>query len=426
MRYQKPKGTADLLPEEVRHWQYITTVAQEVFNNYQYHEIRTPLFEQYEVFARSSGDSSDIVSKEMYDFADKGGRHLALRPEGTAGVVRAYVENKLFGPDHLSPYKVWYQGPMFRYERPQAGRQRQFNQIGIEAFGSDSPDLDVEVIAVALTYLQKLGLHNYRVVINTLGDPQTRKDYHQALLAYLNPLKEQLSADSQVRLEKNPLRILDSKDSKDQELVTQAPKILDYLTPEAKEHFNQVEKTLQALKINYQVDSQMVRGLDYYNHTIFEIMVQSPAFDNREMTIVAGGRYNGLVQQLGGPDVSGVGFGIGLERLLLLLENENVPLPSLAGPDIYLVTVDPASSTAVSQLLNQLRQAGISAERDYASKKVKGQFKQANRLQARFTLAIGASELESQTAQLKRMSDGRETQIDLTKIVNILKTIKAG
>ncbi|RHW46041.1 histidine--tRNA ligase [Bombilactobacillus bombi] len=426
MRYQKLKGMVDILPGESEHWQYLESIAQKVFNNYQYHEIRTPLLEQYDVFARSSGDSSDIVSKEMYDFEDKGHRHVALRPEGTAGVVRAYVENKLFGPDQIHPYKVWYKGPMFRYERPQSGRQRQFHQIGVEALGSDSPAIDVETIAMASDFLHELGLTNYKVVINTLGDQQTRSAYHQALLDYLMPLKEQLSADSKERLTKNPLRILDSKDSQDQEIVAHAPSILDYLTPAAQEHFEQVQQLLAALEIDYEIDANMVRGLDYYNHTIFEIMMTSPAFGNKEMTLIAGGRYNGLVAELGGPEVAGVGFGMGVERLLLVLKQQQDNLPAPNYPDIYLVAVDQSSSLEVSKLLAQLRKAGISAERDYLDKKVKGQFKQADRMHAKFTLAIGEQELKEHKAQLKRMQDGQQVEVDLTKISDLITKVQEG
>ncbi|UQS81538.1 histidine--tRNA ligase [Bombilactobacillus folatiphilus] len=424
MQYQKPKGTVDILPSESEKWQFVENTAQKIFKNYRYQEIRTPMFEQYDVFARSSGDTSDVVSKEMYDFEDKGGRHLALRPEGTAGVVRAYVENKLFAPEYVRPYKVWYKGPMFRYERPQSGRQRQFHQIGVEALGSESPQLDGETIAMAVNFLNELGINNYQVVLNTLGDQTTRTAYRQALIDYLDPLREQLSADSKTRLSKNPLRILDSKDPKDQELVKNAPSILDYLTPEATEHFQQVRQLLDALQIPYTIDSNMVRGLDYYNHTIYEIMVQSPAFDNREMTVIAGGRYNGLVEQLGGPDVSGVGFGLGVERLMLLLEAENQHLPKAQGPDVYLVSVDSADSLAVSKLLMQLRQAGIYAERDYLNKKVKAQFKQADRLQAKFTLTIGDDELQTGQAKLKRLTDGQEFVVDLNDQSSLLAQIK--
>lgn len=426
MRYQKLKGMVDILPGESEQWQYLEATAQRIFQNYQYHEIRTPLLEQYDVFARSSGDSSDIVSKEMYDFQDKGQRHVALRPEGTAGVVRAYVENKLFGPDQTHPYKVWYHGPMFRYERPQSGRQRQFHQIGVEALGSDRPEIDVETIAMASNFLQELGLTDYKIVINTLGDQKTRQNYHQALVDYLTPLAAQLSADSQVRLHKNPLRILDSKDPQDQEIVAGAPSILDYLTTAAQAHFDQVQELLTALNINYEIDHNMVRGLDYYNHTIFEIMMTSPAFGNKEMTLIAGGRYNGLVAELGGPDVAGVGFGMGVERLLLVLQAQTHNLPQLSSPDIYLVTVDETVTVAVAKLLSQLRWAGISAERDYLAKKVKAQFKQANRLHARFTLTLGEQELAAQTAQLKRMQDGQETLVHLDDLTELIAKIKKG
>lgn len=426
VRYQKLKGMVDILPGESEQWQHLESTAQRVFQNYQYHEIRTPLLEQYDVFARSSGDSSDIVSKEMYDFQDKGQRHVALRPEGTAGVVRAYVENKLFGPDQTRPYKVWYHGPMFRYERPQSGRQRQFYQIGVEALGSDRPEIDVETIAMASNFLQKLGLVDYKIVINTLGDQETRQKYHQALVDYLEPLSDKLSVDSQIRLHKNPLRILDSKDSRDQKIVAGAPSILDYLTTAAQAHFDQVQQLLKALDINYEIDHNMVRGLDYYNHTIFEIMITSSAFGNKEMTLIAGGRYNGLVAELGGPDVAGVGFGMGVERLLLVLQAQTHKLPPLLSPDIYLVTVDETVTVAVAKLLSKLRWAGISAERDYLAKKVKSQFKQANRLRSRFTLTLGEQELASQTAQLKRMQDGQETLVHLDDLTELIAKIKKG
>lgn len=424
MRYQKPKGTVDILPGESEHWQYVEAVAKKVFNNYQYHEIRTPLFEQYDVFARSSGDTSDIVSKEMYDFKDKAGRHMALRPEGTAGVVRAYVENKLFGPDQVRPYKVWYKGPMFRYERPQSGRQREFNQIGVESFGSDSPAMDVESISMAVNFLTELGLKNYKVVINTLGDKETRAAYHQALINYLTPFKDQLSDDSKIRLEKNPLRILDSKDKNDQKIVADAPSILDYLTDDAKNHFAQVKKMLDEVGIEYVVDSTMVRGLDYYNHTIFEIMVTSEVFGGGEMTVIAGGRYDGLVKQLGGPEVSGVGFAMGVERLMLLLEHENHNLPNVIGPDIYVVSVDDSTSSTVTKIVNQLRFEGISAERDYLDKKVKGQFKTANRLNAKYTLTIGEDEMNTGKGELKRMSDGETFAVELDHLAAQLTKIE--
>lgn len=410
MHYQKPKGTADILPAEAKKWQYVENIAQEVFETYNYHEIRTPIFESYDVFERSSGESSDVVSKEMYDFHDKGDRHIALRPEGTAGVVRAYVENKLFGPEQVKPYKVYYHGPMFRYERPQSGRQRQFHQIGVEAFGSTSPDLDVETIAMAMQLLARLNLTDMHLVINSLGDAQTQEAYHQALVDYLTPLKDELSADSKRRLTTNPLRILDSKDAHDQELVAQAPTILDFLSEDSAKHFEAVKAGLTSLGIDYEIDNTMVRGLDYYTNTIFEIMVTSPAFNNTEMTAIGGGRYDGLVKEFGGPDEPGIGFGIGVERLLLLLDSQAAALQ--AKPlDFYIVKTSEAVESAAFKLLQAIRQNGLSADQDYLARKVKGQFKNADRLHAQYVITVGETEVETGQVPVKDLATGEQVEI---------------
>lgn len=410
MHYQKPKGTADILPAEAKKWQYVENIAREVFETYNYHEIRTPIFESYDVFERSSGESSDVVSKEMYDFHDKGDRHIALRPEGTAGVVRAYVENKLFGPEQVKPYKVYYHGPMFRYERPQSGRQRQFHQIGVEAFGSTSPDLDVETIAMAMQLLARLNLTDMHLVINSLGDAQTQEAYHQALVDYLTPLKDELSADSKRRLTTNPLRILDSKDAHDQELVAQAPTILDFLSEDSAKHFEAVKAGLTSLGIDYEIDNTMVRGLDYYTNTIFEIMVTSPAFNNTEMTAIGGGRYDGLVKEFGGPDEPGIGFGIGVERLLLLLDSQAAALQ--AKPlDFYIVKTSEAVESAAFKLLQAIRQNGLSADQDYLARKVKGQFKNADRLHAQYVITVGETEVETGQVPVKDLATGEQVEI---------------
>lgn len=423
MRYQRPKGTADILPSETEKWEYVENMARQIFTRYGYRGIHTPMFENYEIYARSAGDTSDVVTKEMYDFKDKGDRHVALRPEGTAGVVRAFNENKLFGPEYQKPYKVYYMGPMFRYERPQSGRQREFHQIGVEAFGGDNPATDVEVIAMALQLFKKLGLTDLRVAVNTLGDQKSRDDYRTALINYLKPHYDELSEDSQERLEKNPLRVLDSKDPRDQQFVADAPSILDYLTPEAADRFTQVKKMLDALKINYVVDPDMVRGLDYYNHTIFEIMVKAKSLGDGYTTICGGGRYSGLVEQLGGPDVSGVGFGIGEERLLLLLKDEGVELPESKSPDIYVVGIGDDTNLEALQLVEAARQAGLIADRDYLGRKPKAQFKTANKLNARVVLTIGKQELEQGTVHLKVMATGKEISVELNDLLNNFKAV---
>lgn len=417
MKFQRPKGTADILPGESQKWNYIEETARGLFQDYRYSEIRTPLFENFEVFSRTSGDTSDVVTKEMYDFHDKGDRHISLRPEGTAGVVRAFVENKLYGPEFQKPYKVFYMGSMFRYERPQSGRLREFHQIGVEAFGSDSSALDVEVIAMAMDLLTRFGLQNLHLVINTLGDQESRDAYRKALIDYLEPHFDELSDDSKVRLHKNPLRVLDSKDPKDQVFVADAPSILDYLTPDAVTHFEEVKQLLTDLNISYEVDSTMVRGLDYYNHTIFEVMTSLDGSDDLT-TICAGGRYNGLVEELGGPEVSGVGFGLGIERLLLLMEAQNVTIPDLDELTAYVVGIGEETSATTLKIVQALRHNDIAAERDYLNRKPKAQFKSANKDNAKFTITIGDNELANQTANVKSMTTGEEVAIPQAEIIN--------
>lgn len=416
MRYQRPKGTADILPGEAQKWNYVEETARMLFDDYRYQEIRTPMFENFDVFSRTSGDTSDVVTKEMYDFNDKGDRHMSLRPEGTAGVVRAFVENKLYGPEHPRPVKVFYMGSMFRYERPQSGRQREFHQIGVEAFGSNEPELDVEVIAMGMDLLKHFGLSGLRLEINSLGDKASRDAYRQALIDYLDPHFDELSDDSKVRLHKNPLRVLDSKDKRDQEIVKGAPSILDYLNEDSQKHFDKVKHLLESLNIPYVVDPDMVRGLDYYNHTIFEIMVDSKALGEGYTTICAGGRYNGLVEQLGGPEMPGIGFGLGMERLMLLMEAQGVKFPVLDQLDAYVVGIGEQTSVLTLQIVQALRADGFAADRDYLDRKPKAQFKTANKLNAQYTITIGESELEKKTANVKQMRTGTEVSVPLAEI----------
>ncbi|GAA6237073.1 histidine--tRNA ligase [Apilactobacillus micheneri] len=418
MRYQRPKGTADILPGESEKWQYIEETARMIFSDYRYQEIRTPMFENFDVFSRTSGETSDIVTKEMYDFYDKGDRHVTLRPEGTAGVVRSFVENKLYGPDTQKPVKVFYMGPMFRYERPQSGRLREFHQIGVEAFGSEAPELDVEVIAMAMDLLQHYGINDLRLAINTLGDKETRANYRKALIDYLTPHFDSLSEDSQERLNKNPLRVLDSKDPSDQPFVDNAPSILDYLSDNAKQHFNKVTTLLDELGIKYSIDHTMVRGLDYYNHTIFEVMANSKALGEGYTTICAGGRYDGLVKELGGPEMPGVGFGLGVERLLLLMESEKVEFPAFNPLDAYVVGIGDKANLETLKIVQSLRMNGFAADRDYLSRKPKAQFKSANKLNANFTLTIGDQEIEDGTVHVKHMETGKEVTFKLEDVKN--------
>lgn len=422
MKYQRPKGTNDILPGESEKWQFVEETARLLFKDYQFDEIRTPLFEHIEVILRSVGDTSDIVTKEMYDFYDKGNRHITLRPEGTAPIVRSFVENKLYGPEFPKPYKVYYTGPMFRYERPQKGRLRQFHQIGVECFGSKNPATDVEIMAMAMAFFEQLGISDLRLVINTLGDSETRVSYRQALIEYLTPFEEQLSADSKRRLHENPLRVLDSKDKKDKEIVANAPQILDYLTAESKTHFETVIAMLDALGIVYEVDSNMVRGLDYYTHTIFEIMHDSDALGTQS-TICAGGRYDNLIEEFGGESTPGFGFGIGIERVLLTLDSEGIELPTIDTIDAYVVHLGEETNVEALKLVQAIRNAGFSADRDYMGRKAKAQFKSADKAKARLVVTIGDSELAEQQVKIKNMATRVEATYPLAKIYDEFATV---
>ena len=415
MKLQKPKGTQDILPQESAKWQYVEEFARETFRKYNYAEIRTPIFEHYEVISRSVGDTTDIVTKEMYDFYDKGDRHITLRPEGTAPVVRSYVENKLFAPEVQKPVKLYYMGSMFRYERPQAGRLREFHQIGAECFGSSNPATDVEMIAMAAQFFKEIGITNVSLELNTLGNPESRAAYRQALIDYLTPLKASLSADSQRRLEENPLRVLDSKEPEDKVAVEGAPSILDYLDEESSAYFEAVRSMLETLQIPYVINTNMVRGLDYYNHTIFEFTTEVAG---SQLTICAGGRYDGLVAYFGGPETPGVGFGMGLERLLLVLDKQGVELPIETGLDAYIAVLGAGANGKALELVQSLRAQGFAAERDYLDRKIKAQFKSADIFQAKTIITLGESELESGELIVKN----NETRQEVTVSLDAIKT----
>ncbi|MFC3927034.1 histidine--tRNA ligase [Streptococcus caprae] len=413
MALQKPKGTQDILPAEAAKWQYVEEFVRQTFKRYRYGEIRTPMFEHYEVISRSVGDTTDIVTKEMYDFYDKGERHITLRPEGTAPVVRSFVENKLFAPEVQKPVKLYYIGSMFRYERPQAGRLREFHQVGVEAFGSVNPATDVETIAMAYQLFCDLGIKDIVLHLNTLGSPASRAAYRQALIDYLLPMKDQLSKDSQRRLEENPLRVLDSKEKEDKQAVENAPSILDYLDAESQAHFDAVREMLEALEIPYIIDTNMVRGLDYYNHTIFEFITK---MDQLELTICAGGRYDGLVEYFGGPATPGFGFGLGLERLLLILDKQGIVLPIEDQLDLYIAVLGEAANSKALQLVQAVRQQGFSAERDVLNRKIKAQFKSADTFGARTILTLGESEVEAGHVILKNNQTRQEIEVSFEEL----------
>ena len=420
MRLQKPKGTQDILPLEAARWQYVENLARETFKKYNYGEIRTPMFEHYEVISRSVGDTTDIVTKEMYDFYDKGDRHITLRPEGTAPVVRSFVENKLFAPEVQKPVKLYYIGSMFRYERPQAGRLREFHQIGVECFGSKNPATDVETIAMAYQLFGDLGIQDVTLHLNTLGSPESRAAYRQALIDYLTPLKETLSKDSQRRLDENPLRVLDSKEKEDKVAVEHAPSILDYLDEESQAHFDAVRGMLESLGIPYVIDTNMVRGLDYYNHTIFEFITK---VDKAELTICAGGRYDGLVEYFGGPETPGFGFGLGLERLLLILEKQGIELPVDSQMDVYIAVLGEGANSKALELVQALRQQGLTAERDYLGRKIKAQFKSADSFKATTVITLGESEVETGQVTIKNNTSRQEMTVRLDELMENAQAI---
>ncbi len=420
MKLQKPKGTQDILPQESVKWQYVEEFARKTFKKYHYAEIRTPLFEHYEVISRSVGDTTDIVTKEMYDFYDKGDRHITLRPEGTAPVVRSYVENKLFAPEVQKPVKLYYMGSMFRYERPQTGRLREFHQIGVECFCSNNPATDVETIAMAAQFFNEIGIQGVTLQLNSLGNAESRAAYRQALIDYLTPLKDSLSKDSQRRLEENPLRVLDSKEKEDKLAVENAPSILDYLDEESQTHFQAVRSMLEALGIPYVINTNMVRGLDYYNHTIFEFTADVAG---NELTICAGGRYDSLVAYFGGPETAGFGFGMGVERLLLVLEKQGVVLPLEDSLDVYIAVLGDGANNKALEIVQALRKQGFTAERDYLNRKLKAQFKSADAFSAKVLITLGESEIESNQVTIKNNQTREELTVSLNQIQKDFQTI---
>ncbi|MCR6110278.1 histidine--tRNA ligase [Bacillus sp. A301a_S52] len=423
MKYKLPRGTQDILPEESRKWQYIEAKAHDLCQRYNYKEIRTPIFEQTDLFARGVGDTTDIVQKEMYTFDDRGGRSLTLRPEGTASTVRSFVENKMHGWAD-QPTKLYYIGPMFRYERPQSGRMRQFVQFGVEAMGSADPAIDAEVIGLAMDFYKELGLKNLKLIINSLGDKESRRNHKEALINHFKPRINEFCNDCQTRLEKNPLRILDCKVDRNHDLMTDAPAILEYLNEDSVAYFEQVKTFLKDMNIPYEVDASLVRGLDYYNNTAFEIMIDGDGF-GAITTLSGGGRYNGLVEEIGGPATPGIGFALSIERLLMALQTQGIELPLEHGLDAYLVTMGDNAKIAAPKLLHQLRHEGLKVDADYLAKKVKGQMKAADRQQAKVVLIIGDEELEADSVMLKLMATGEQELVPITDITDKIKNYKS-
>ncbi|MFZ0443963.1 MAG: histidine--tRNA ligase [Bacillus sp. (in: firmicutes)] len=421
MSIQIPRGTQDILPGEVEKWQLIESKARELCEKFQYKEIRTPIFEHTELFTRSVGETTDVVQKEMYTFEDRGGRSVTLRPEGTASTVRSFVQHKMYG-DPNQPVKLYYMGPMFRYERPQAGRFRQFVQFGVEALGSKDPAIDAEVIALAMSIYQSLGLNKLKLIINSLGDQESRLAHRSALIQHFQPRISEFCHDCQNRLEKNPMRILDCKKDREHELMASAPSIIDYLNDESKAYFEKVQQYLTDLEIQFVVDPNLVRGLDYYNHTAFEIMSDAEGF-GAITTLCGGGRYNGLTEEIGGPETPGIGFAFSIERFIAALQAEKVDLPIKNELDCYFVSLGEQAQDYTVKLLQSLRLAGFSAERDYLNRKLKAQMKAADRLNAKFVAILGEDELKANKINVKIMESGEQRELNLENFITEFKAL---
>ena len=401
-----PRGTKDILPGMVNGWRYVEQIIREACREFNYQEIRTPIFEHTELFQRGIGDGTDVVDKEMYTFTDRSGRSLTLRPENTASVVRSFVENKLYAEP--MPLKVFYIGPMFRYDRPQAGRMRQFHQFGVEALGSESPVVDAEVIMLALTVLKKLGLKDLKLKINSVGCPKCRPQHRKLLQDYFRPHLSELCEDCQSRFDRSPLRILDCKVDADKPFVAGAPKITDSLCDECKEHFETVKKLLTEAGVEYEVDSNLVRGLDYYTKTAFEIQY-SPL--GAQSAVGGGGRYDGLVEELGGPSTPGVGFAMGLERILLALEKQNLLPETKEAVDVFAVIPDEGGVADAFRCVTALRNQGLVCDMNLVPRSMKAQMKQANREQAKFALIFGEEERSRGAVTVRNMADSSQEEV---------------
>lgn len=413
---QKPKGTYDVYGDMGKKIIYLENLLKALMEKYNYEYVRTPLFESSELFHRGVGETSDIVSKETYDFVDRGERHMTLRPEGTAGVVRSFIENKMYGRADL-PVKLWYFGPMYRYERPQSGRYREFYQFGVEAFCSDDPMLDAEIISIPVNFYKLLGLKGIKVNINTLGDTESRLKYREALINYFRPHIDSLCDDCKARFEKNPLRILDCKVDHDLDIMKNAPKIIDYLNESSRNHFEKLKEYLDVLNIDYTVNYSIVRGLDYYTHTVFEVEASVEGFGSQNV-LCAGGRYNGLVETIGGPQTPGVGFALGLERLLVALEYEKLEPWEDKTTDFYIAPMDDTCKSYSLKVLNMLRMNGFNGDMDYMNRSLKSNFKQAERLNTKYIIIIGNDEIENNMVTIKNNETKESKTVAFDNIVD--------
>lgn len=427
MNLKAPPGVFDILPYDSKEpwkssslWSEVEAVLRRLATNYNFKELRTPTFEETSLFIKGVGEGTDIVGKEMYTFIDKGERSLTLRPEGTAAIVRAYIENRL---DQTAYQKYFYIGSFFRYERMQAGRFREFHQFGIEAYGNPSPEQDIEIIDLAYSICQTLQIKGLKVLLNSIGSKESRAKFREALIAYLNKYREQLSEESKVRLDKNPLRVLDSKDEKDQAALKDAPSILDYLSDDDKAHFEKVKSGLKSLSIPFEVTPRLVRGLDYYNKTVFEIVSSDLGSQN---SLGGGGRYDGLVSSIGGPDVPSTGYAMGIERLLQIMVRQAIPFNFNPGPLLYIVPMDDNAKQFAMKIAHDLRQEGISVEIDLMDRKVGKAISRAVSLNATYITVIGENELKSQTLELKHLGTQVKKSLPIASLLRVLKLESEG
>lgn len=414
----KQKGTYDIYGSDAKYYNYINSVFTTVANYYNYDFIRTPIFEASELFHRSVGETTDIVSKETYDFVDRGGRNITLRPEGTAGVVRSFIENKMHGEVN-QPIKLYYSGPMYRYERPQAGRYRELSQFGVEVLGSDSPMIDAEVISLAYRTLEEMGIEDITVKINTLGDIESRNKYRDALVKYLEPHIKDLCPDCQNRIKTNPLRILDCKVDKDTEILKNAPSILDYLNEDSEKRFKKVLDLLMTLDVNYEIDSNIVRGLDYYDHTVFEFVADIEGLGAANV-LGAGGRYNHLVENLGGPETPCVGFACGIDRLMIILQELNKDRVISEDLSVYILAVNEEERMTALKLAQDLRWSEVKCEFDCLGRGLKAQFKQADRLGAKLLVILNSEDLNKGLMSVKDNLTHEEVKVDENEILDYI------
>ena len=413
---QKPKGTYDGYGEFVKKYNYIKRIFIDLCNEYNINYIDTPIFEASELYHRGVGETTDIVTKETYDFKDRGDRNMTLRPEGTAGIVRSVIENKLY---INTPLKLWYEGPMFRYERPQSGRYRQFRQAGVEVFGDSTPLMDANIISLMVKFYQRIGLKGIKVRINSIGNSTSRVKYREALLNHFKPHLDDLCEDCINRYEKNPLRLLDCKVDSDKEYMKNAPKIIDYLDEESKEHFDKVLKTLDLMEIDYVIDNKLVRGLDYYTDTVFEVEASIEGFGSQNV-IGAGGRYNNLVENMGGPSIPGVGFAFGIERIINALDAEDIKVIDDDSLDAYILPVSENEMDYSIMLSSFLRDNAFKVDMDYTNKNMKAKFKEADRYNSKFIIIVGENEVKNNVLTIKDNLTKEEVKVEKDNLLDYL------